>query len=265
MSTIAPPLIKALASDWENKCGLTSAILSGTVGDPLHKLRGGYHISREDQPADNYSVIRPEDKPGNGPNDACAAIDMTMSTADMKTCTARLVKAFTNRDDPRRKYLNAFNGWSGTGDAQRWDVFTNKVAWATPDHKWHVHLEIRRKYVTSAAATKAILSILRGESVAAYLTSIGVTTTVTTPKPPPYPGRLLMRNDAQKDADPAVKLWQDRMIARGWASLGKTGDGFFGEATESVVKRFQSVCGVESDGVIGPGTWPLPWTRPLGA
>lgn len=262
MSTVATSQLRQLASDWEDKCGLSSAVLSGTVGDPAHKARGGYHISREDQPATNYSVTRPDDSAGNGPDDACAAIDMTMSTADMKTCTARLMKAYTNTADPRRKYINAFNGWDGSGDAQRWDVYARKIETATADHKWHVHLEIRRKYAASATAMKAILSLLKGESVSAYLTSIGVTTSVST-KAPAYPGRVLKRNDSQTKADSALKAWQTRMIARGWTSLGAKGDGFFGAGTESVVKRFQTQCGQPADGMIGPKTWPLPWTRPI--
>lgn len=259
MSTVATAVMKKLASDWELKCGLKSAVISGIVGDLAHKLRGGYHISRMDQPASNYSVVRPEDKAGNGPNDASAGIDMTMSTADMIECTKRLVTVYANMADPRRKYLNAFNGWTGSGDAQRWDVYARKVSWATPDHKWHVHLELRRKYVGSATAAKAVLSILKGESMAAYLESINVMV-----KAPAYPGRILRRDDKQIKPDAALKVWQTRMVQRGWTSLG-TPDGFFGAATESVVKRFQTACGVLSDGVIGPKTWPLPWTRKVGS
>lgn len=262
MSTVATALMKGLASDWESKCGLTSAVISGIVGDLAHRLRGGFHISRQDQPTTNFSVVRPDDRPGNGPDDAAAAIDMTMSTADMKTCTARLVKMWTNKADPRRKYINAFNGWLGSGDAQRWDVYANTKSYASPDHKWHVHLELRRKYVASATAAKAVLSVLKGEPVDQYLVSIGAAK--LTAAAPPYPGRVLKRNDRQTRPDPYVKKFQDRMIARGWTSLGKAGDGFFGRGTEEVVKRFQAQVGVPVDGMIGPKTWPLPWTRPLG-
>lgn len=266
MSTVATPEVRQLAKDWEAKCGLSSAVISGIVGDLAHKARGGYHISRTDQPSTNYSVTRPDDKAG--PSDAAAAIDMTMSTADMKTCTIRLEKAYSNATDPRRKYLNAFNGWTGTGDAKRYDVVARKIVWATADHKWHVHMEIRRRYVNSMVAMKAILSILKGESVAAYLSSVGVAPAVTKPSAavavPAFPGRVLKRNDAQKAPDAALKVWQNRMIARGWSSLGKSGDGFFGAGTESVVKRFQASCGVAADGMIGPTTWKLPWVHKLG-
>lgn len=169
MATLATTAERWLANEWEKL--YKTAVLSGIVGDLAHKLRGGYHISREDQPKSNYSVIRPDDKPGNGPSNCAAAIDMTMSTADMKTCHTRLRNAWKNRaTDPRMKYLNGWNGWDGQGDAGRYDVITGAVTTATPDHKWHIHLEIRRKYVNDMNAMRAILSILKGESASAFLT-----------------------------------------------------------------------------------------------
>jgi hypothetical protein len=88
-----------------------------------------------------------------------------MNTADIKKCHIRLRNAWKNRaNDPRMKYINAWNGWDGEGDAGRYDVVTGNVGTATPDHKWHIHLEIRRRYVNDMTAMRAILSILAGES-----------------------------------------------------------------------------------------------------
>jgi len=260
MSTVATTELRKFAADWESKCGLSSAQMSGIVGDLSHKV--GYHISRQDNPAGNYSVVRPDDR--GGLSVAAAAVDMTLNTAEMKICTARLCKAYTNTADPRRKYLNAFNGWTGSGSAKRWDVYARRVSNASADHKWHIHLEFRRRYVESPTAMKAVLSILKGETVATYLKSIGVVPQggVTLPAPR-YPGRLLRRNDKQAKADAAVKQFQVRMTQRGWTSIGKA-DGFFGAKCEDVTKRWQKVIGVSADGVIGPVTWPTPWTRPLG-
>jgi hypothetical protein len=165
MATRATPQLTRLASRWEEL--YPSAQCSGIVGDLAHKLGGGYHISREDQPKNNYSVVRPQDRPGNGPNWAAAAIDMTMNERDMKLCTSRLRNLFAAVGDPRRKYLNAFNGWLGSGDAQRWDIYAGTISWATADHKWHVHLEIRRLFVQSDAMVDAVLSALAGRSLAA--------------------------------------------------------------------------------------------------
>lgn len=263
MTTLATPQIKQLAADW--KLIWKSAVLSGIVGDVRHASTGGYHISRQDQTnPSNYSVVRPEDKTGNGPENVACAVDMTMNEADMKACTARLVKAFDNVADPRRKYINAFNGTLDGKTAKRWDVYARKAGSATADHLWHVHLSIRRLYATSATAMKAILSILKGESVDAYLKSIGVIPLAPKPKPvaPAYPGRILKRNDRQTKADAALLAWQKRMLARGWTSLG-TADGFFGAKTEGLVSRWQKYAKLPVDGMIGPKTWPTPWTLPV--
>lgn len=161
MATLSTTSLNSLASQWEDS--YPSAVLSGIVGDLAHKARGGYHISREDQPTSNYSVTRTDDKPGNGPSDRAAAIDMTMSTSDMIKCHTRL-RTFWKNNDPRMKYINAWNGWDGAGDAGRYDVVKHTIGVATDDHKWHIHLEIRRKYVNDTTAMKAILSMLKGES-----------------------------------------------------------------------------------------------------
>jgi hypothetical protein len=170
-----------LADEWEK--AYTSAVLSGIVGDLAHKARGGYHISREDQPKDNYSVTRADDKPGNGPSDRAAAIDMTMSTSDMIKCHTRL-RTFWKNKDPRMKYLNAWNGWDGQGDAGRYDVVKHTIGVATADHKWHIHLEIRRKYVNDMTAMRAILSMLRGENAVS-----------TTPAAPAKPATPVVKDD----------------------------------------------------------------------
>jgi hypothetical protein len=160
MATLSTSNLNWLANEWEKL--YSSAVLSGIVGDLAHKRRGGYHISRQDQPSTNYSVSRPDDK--LGPSDRASAIDMTMSTADMIKCHKRLRACFQNRaKDPRTKYINAWNGWDGQGDAGRYDVVTGNVGTATPDHKGHIHLEIRRRYVNDRKAMEAILSMLKGE------------------------------------------------------------------------------------------------------
>jgi len=266
MSTVATGTVKQLASDWETKCGLKSAKLSGVIGDARHQSRGGYHIGRAYQPSTNYSVVRPDDK--EGPSDAAAAIDMTMSPAGMRTCTNRLVVAFNDTSDPRRKYINAFNGTLDGKFARRWDVYARKIKAATADHLWHVHLEIRRKYVNSATAADAILSLLRGESLGAYLKRVSPVSSLaasakstSTTSAPTFPGTL-RRNDSQTKPDPGTRIFQTQMIKRGWKSL--VADGYFGPKLEAAVKAFQKSAGLTTDGVVGPKTWGAAWTRPYG-
>lgn len=265
MATLAPEAIKELSAEWAKI--YKSAKPSGIVGDTAHKARGGYHISREDQPNNNYSVVRPDDKVG--PSNTATAVDMNLSPADMKTCTTRLVSAYNNTSDPRRKYINAFNGSTDGKAARRWDVYARATKSATADHLWHVHLEVRRRYCTSSTAVKAILSILRGDTVATYLNSIGVARSVAASpqsstaaaSAPPFPG-VLKRNDSQASPNLSVKAFQAQLLKRGWVSLG-TADGFFGANLEATLKKWQSSIGLTADGVIGPKTWPTPWTRPV--
>ncbi|PWR08563.1 hypothetical protein DKT68_15210 [Micromonospora acroterricola] len=170
MTTRATPVLTGLAAGWKKL--YKSAVISGIVGDTRHAKRGGYHISIEDQVnRSDYSVTRPDDKapPGAWPRDCAAAIDMNLSLADMKVCHARLCAVWRNRaNDPRAKYINAHNGWDGNGNPGRYDWYAGSVSTATDDHEWHVHLEIRRRYVNDPKAAEAVLSILRGESLADF-------------------------------------------------------------------------------------------------
>ena len=168
MSTRAHPLTRHVALVWEQL--YPSAVCSGIAPDRRHLSQGGYHVSIQDNRPGTYSVVRGDDKAG--PRDVSAAIDMSMSPADMKRCTGRLKRVYDNPDDPRRAYLNAFNGWTGAGDARRYDIWARVTSYATADHKWHVHAEFRRRFVDSPAAAKAFLSALAGESVAQYQASL---------------------------------------------------------------------------------------------
>ncbi len=172
MSTASTPTLNELASDWDAGMDYSTATLSGIVGDLAHASEGGYHISIEDQVSStNYSIVRPDDKapPGNWPRNRASAIDMSMGTADMVKCWNRVFAVWSNRfNDPRAKYINAVNAWNGVGSAERLDFVSGSRTTATADHKWHTHLEIRRRYVNDPEAKRAIASVFRGESIAQY-------------------------------------------------------------------------------------------------
>lgn len=265
MSTVAYDNTKYLAREWEN--AYKSAICSGICGDDAHRRRGGFHIGRKFNPRGNYSIVRSDDQ--GGPDDASTGIDMSMSKVDMILCTTRLRAVWRDKTDPRRKYLNAFNGWLGSGAPIRFDMVSGKKSLATIDHTWHVHLEERRKWCLSRVAADAILSVLRGQSKADYLKSIGVATGAVTRPGTPAPGPI--RRIAPRYAgtpltlgvkNSSVRVYQQRMIARGYRSIGKV-DGDFGPKCVQVTKAFQRLCRIKADGTVGPQTWPLPWTRPI--
>lgn len=164
MATRATDAMLWLSRAWceaENAvAGPGTAVESGILPDANHT--SGYHVSRKDNPAGNYSIVRADDRAGCGPDDAAAAIDMTFKrTADLVACYARLSAVWLQRaTHPAARYLNAFNGWDGHGSAGRKDLVSG--AWSASDtsHKWHIHLEIRRRYVEDWDAMRTLLAVL---------------------------------------------------------------------------------------------------------
>ena len=242
MATIADPNLKALARQWETI--YQSAVFAGIVGDYAHQLRGGYHISIEDQPSSaNYSVVRVDDAspPGNWPRNLAAALDESMSKADMVLSTRRFMAVWGDPTDPRGKYVNAYNGWTGTGDAKRYDFVRRTVSFATPDHKTHGHLDIRRRYVQDPMMVKAVISIARGETKEQWLLSTGA----VIPKPVLKLG----------STGPEVARLQSKLKLNYASYAGHLDvDGDFGKQTEEVVKEFQRRSHLKDDGVVGPLT-----------
>ena len=172
MSTGATQTTRDLARDWANLPDYPSAVQSGIIGDVNHLAGGGYHISIEDNSPSNYSVVRPDDKapPGTWPRNVASGIDTSMSSADLFKCHNRLKTLWQNRAwDTRAKYINAFNGWDGNGSPGRYDMVSGAVSVTDDSHKFHEHLEVRRRYVNDPQANKAILSALKGETHDQYL------------------------------------------------------------------------------------------------
>lgn len=172
MSTLATALWKDFMHRSCNLSDYPSAVFSGIEGDKAHRKSGGYHISIEDQPKDNYSVILPDDKapPGKWPRNTASAGDRSMKTSDMVLAWNRWYAVWVNRaKDPRAKYFRAYNGWNGRGSAERLDFRKGTRTLATADHKWHDHREGHRRYCNDPELMRAGLSIERGESIEQYL------------------------------------------------------------------------------------------------
>lgn len=181
MATLISPPEAWLITEWEDNCGYASAVFSGAKPDGAHLEQGGYHCSIEDLlrygNGGDYSNTRPDDK-GFNPKYG-AAIDMSMSPSDMKLCYQRMWAVWNDRSDPRRRFINAFNCYKGTGDASRLDMVANTIKVASPDHKWHNHKETRRRYLLDWQAARAIASALKGQSKADYIKEQSMTLSQT--------------------------------------------------------------------------------------
>lgn len=169
MTTLVSAPLKAAANGVVDLFG--SAVLSGIVPNQQHLDDGGYHCSVEDLRrfgnAGDYSNVRPDDKDRNVRYGA--AFDVSVDAADMRKIYLRVHAVWADRSDPRRKYVNAINCWDGSGDAVRLDFYANTAGYASEDHKWHTHGEMRRRYVLDAKAGRAVVSIYAGVSKATWI------------------------------------------------------------------------------------------------
>lgn len=211
MTTVNPPTLKWYAGELLRSGAYPSAVLSGIAPDRDHLDNGGYHVSIDDLirygNAGDYSNRNPLDKAppvtAAGRKNACA-VDISMSTADMKRHHARVRAVWLNRDtDTRAKYVNAINTWDGSGDAIRYNFVKGTSERASSDHQWHEHEEWPRAYADDVRdetaawrAARAHLSIavgqshdgwLRQEKLGPYAPKPGPPKPAPTPTTPPAP------------------------------------------------------------------------------
>ncbi len=159
-----------------------SAVFAGSVPDKRHLRNGGYHVCLNHLwqygNADDYSNRRKLDNSTAFTKQGrvfSAAFDISLSARDMKRLHARVRRVYLDRGDPRRKYINAINCWDGAGDAVRYDFQANTAGYASPDHRSHTHGDQPRAYIDvyrdakqAAKASRALVSIMTGESKAAW-------------------------------------------------------------------------------------------------
>lgn len=142
--------------------GIPSSKLGGIVGDERHVANGGYHISRalliaHGQRGD-YSIQQSRDKTGD-PN-AASALDITLSAADMKTVTNRLLAA---KNDSRMKPIREFFGCNDGVRIVGWDWSTNHSTTSSDlSHRWHVHLSVHRDSTADAKALAKVADVILG-------------------------------------------------------------------------------------------------------
>lgn len=269
MATLVSVPMRAVADGFVDDCGYASAILSGIVPDGRHLANGGYHCSVEDlrqfHNQDDYSNSRTDDRNFN--IQYGAALDVTMSAADMKRHYKRVHAVWKDMSDPRRKYLNCVNTWDGTGDAVRLDFVANVAKYASPDHKWHVHAEVRRRYLLDPKAARAVLSVFAGESKAAWIARedpppVVVKPPVPSVKPPvKTPARPKVHNPGSRELSytpgktvlkGADVAFVQRFVGANW--MGPA-DGVAGARFRSGLKKYQAMRGLKADGICGPASF----------
>lgn len=139
----------------------------------IYANKPGYHNTRSQNDPENYSVRDAPDQ--KGPGDKAAAWDWTFQTAQngdysrISIYGKRMLIAF-NEEDDRCNVLREFLGQTDMDATPEGLDFRYRTK-RTPDdtHKWHIHWSFVRAYVAVPGALDCVLSILKGETLDAYL------------------------------------------------------------------------------------------------
>jgi hypothetical protein len=156
---------------WDLWLGCSTA-LPGVRLSGIYANKSGYHNTRAANQASwpgNYSIRVSLDL--QGPADKAAALDLTLSDAEMRRRTGYL-RGAAAAGDPRMAAVREFYG---TVDSRT--VFgrikdSRGGAWrsssADSTHLWHIHISFFRAYVATWSELAPILSVLSGQSLAAW-------------------------------------------------------------------------------------------------
>jgi sRNA-binding protein len=204
MTTLVSAPVRYVADQVVHDCGYKSAALSGIVPNIAHLASGGFHCSINDLKAhgngSDFSNTRADDK---GFNPAYgAAVDVSMSKTELMLAYQRCHTVWADHSDPRRRYFNAVNVWDGTGDATRLDFDRNTAGFADASHKFHTHMELHRRYVLDMRAARAMVSMYKGESKAAWI--------AREEAPAPQPPK--MEDDMPSAEEIAKAVWATKLV-----------------------------------------------------
>lgn len=139
-----------------------------------HKVNGVF-VWRND-----YSIKLPDDKVGGTPLEQFgAATDWTFqstqagNSANIRKYGGRVAVAFANRDPRLKGWREVLIQADGDKPPEGFDF----VTWTTrtPDstHEWHGHFSCLRKYLRDLRVFQAMISILKGETLAQWLAGSG--------------------------------------------------------------------------------------------
>lgn len=149
------------------------ALESGSRNGGIYANKPGYHNTRAGNLSSDYSVRDPEDR--GGPSDKAAGYDWTF--LDAKGGTYGTIARYSQRlraagesGDPRVAGWKEFFGQADNDiGVEGWDFREGKSATSDASHLWHIHLSEDRDKVTNMDNKRAILSVLKGESLADWL------------------------------------------------------------------------------------------------
>jgi len=198
------PAAPASAADNPNPARITDAswwlmeellkLDPGTQNGGIYFDKPGYHNTRAANDPNNYSVRDAEDQ--GGPSDKAAAYDWTFPEAQGLTADDIDLSAYAGRPlasdvqalspdysniarfssrllasgkDPNDPRLNGWREFYGQTDSdstvEGWDFRYDYAVSSGSSHLWHIHLSEDRDKVTSYDNKRALLSVLRGETV----------------------------------------------------------------------------------------------------
>jgi hypothetical protein len=154
---------------WEAFAALEPTVQLGGI----YAAKPGYHNTRAGNASTDYSVRDPQDQ--LGPPDKAAAIDLTFPNAQAGDYTTiarysrRLLDSGRDPDDDRGNFIREFFGNADDdAEVEGWDFRYIQPATSDTTHLWHIHISISREHVANPAAYRALLSILRGQTVAQW-------------------------------------------------------------------------------------------------
>lgn len=229
------------------------AIEPGVELGGIYANKPGYHNSRRGNSSSNYSVAQfAVDR--EGPDDAAAAIDLTFPSAQHGDYSK--IAVYSNRlyaagkaNDPRTTYLREFFGQTDSdGHVEGYDFTKESDSSSDSSHLWHIHISVHRKYVEDPEMVRAVLSILKGETVEQWRSGGG-----SWPAPAnPTPSRPSYWIDEDGELGPnTVRRWQQYM--------GTPQDGVISNVSmlvKAVQKYLNAKIGarLSVDGWLGPNT-----------
>lgn len=244
-----------------NPSRITSAIWRLWTQRPVSswKLGGiyagkpGYHSSRQENQSKwpgNYSIRVALDQ--QGPSDKAAAIDYTMSDAEMRLRTGYLAAA-AERNDPRLAAVREFYGTlnSRTVFGRIKDSRTGPWRASTSDnsHLWHIHISIFRAYTNQWDELEPILSVLAGETLEQWLGDN---------EDEDQDEGVIIMLPRRGDEGEHVEVIQRMLVAVGHDTVCPGGntrtryDGIYGDGMAAAVNAFRARFGVEPANRVTP-------------